>query len=260
MTGYEGAYSADRSIAGKLRRRLVRLAHKRPLASAPQAPMVSFTFDDAPLSATVAGAALLETRGLAGTYYVSAGLAGQAAPMGPCAEKVDYQRLARAGHEIACHTYSHLDCGRAKPAQAWEDTARNARALADWGIFEVENFAYPYGEVAGGPKQALARRYGTLRALHHGVVAQGTDLNQLPAVGIEGPDGEAVARRWLAEAKARTAWLILYTHDVRPEPSPWGCTAEVLARLIDTATHDGFQVVTVREAMRRLHPAANLAA
>ncbi|WP_304169347.1 polysaccharide deacetylase family protein [Phenylobacterium aquaticum] len=252
MTGYEGAYSADRSLAGKLRRRLVRLAHKRPLAVAPQAPMVSFTFDDAPLSSTIAGAALLETRGLAGTYYVSAGLAGQAAPMGPCAEPIDYQRLARAGHEIACHTYSHLDCGRAKPAAAWDDTAHNARALADWGLFEVENFAYPYGEVAGGPKQALARRYATLRALHHGVITQGTDLNQLPAVGIEGADGEAVARRWLAEAKARKAWLILYTHDVRPDPSPWGCAPDVLARLIDQATHDGFQVVTVREAMRRL--------
>ena len=75
---------------------------------------------------------------------------------------------------------------------------------------------------------------------------------EAPAVGVEGPDGEAVARKWLAEAKARKAWLILYTHDVRPDPSPWGCTPETLARLIDTAVADGFQVVTVREAMRRL--------
>lgn len=252
MAGYEDAYSADRSLKGKLRRRLVRLAHKRPLAKAPDAPMVSFTFDDAPLSSTVAGAALLETRGLAGTYYVSAGLAGQEAPMGVCAEGVDYQRLARAGHEIACHTYSHLDCGRATGPEAWEDVARNGRALADWGVFEVENFAYPYGEVSAGPKQALAKRFTTLRALHHGVIAQGTDLNQAPAVGIEGADGEAVARRWLAEAKTRKAWLILYTHDVRPDPSPWGCTPEVLARLIDQAAADGFQVLTVRDAARRL--------
>ena len=79
-----------------------------------------------------------------------------------------------------------------------------------------------------------------------------TDRNQLPAVGIEGPEGETVARKWLAQAKARSAWLILYTHDVRPEPSPWGCTPEVLARLLDQAVADGFDVVTVREGARRL--------
>ncbi|WP_374347316.1 polysaccharide deacetylase family protein [Phenylobacterium sp.] len=245
-------YTADRSLAGKLRRRIVRRFHRKPLAKGPDAPMVSFTFDDAPLTSAVAGAALLETRGLAGTYYVSAGLAGQDAPMGVCAEAVDYQRLARAGHEIACHTYSHLDCGRASGQAAFHDTSRNAAALADWGLPEAQNFAYPYGEVSAGPKKTLIKRFATLRALHHGVIEQGTDLAQAPAVGVEGPEGEAVARKWLAEAKARKAWLILYTHDVRPDPSPWGCTPETLARLIDTAVADGFQVVTVREAMRRL--------
>lgn len=252
MTSYAQAYSADRSLKGKLRRRLVRLVNTRPLATAPSRPMVSFTFDDAPMTSAVAGAALLETRGLAGTYYVSAGLAGTEAPMGVCAEPVDYRRLAKAGHEIACHTYSHLDCGRATGPAALADVVRNAEAVAAWDVGEMVSFAYPYGEVAGGPKGTLAKRFSTLRALHHGLVEKGTDLNQLPAVGIEGPEGETVARKWLAQAKARNAWLILYTHDVRPDPSPWGCTPEVLARLIDQATADGFDVVTVREAARRL--------
>lgn len=252
MGTYAEAYSADSSLKGKLRRRLVRLINTRPLATAPTRPMVSFTFDDAPLTSAVAGAALLETRGMAGTYYVSAGLAGTEAPMGVCADPVDYQRLARAGHEIACHTYSHLDCGQASGEAALADVARNAEAVASWNLGEMVSFAYPYGDVAGGPKRALAKRFSTLRALHHGLVEKGADLNQLPAVGIEGPEGETVARKWLAEAKARSAWLILYTHDVRPDPSPWGCTPEVLARLLDQAVADGFDVVTVREGARRL--------
>ena len=252
MASYAEAYSADRSLKGKLRRRLVRLINTRPLAKGPTRPMVSFTFDDAPLTSAVAGAALLETRGLAGTYYVSAGLSGTEAPMGVCAEPVDYKRLAKAGHEIACHTYSHLDCGQASGTAALADVARNAEAVAEWDVGEMVSFAYPYGDVAGGPKGALAQRFSTLRALHHGLVEKGTDLNQVPAVGIEGLDGEAVARKWLADAKAKSAWLILYTHDVRPDPSPWGCTPEVLARLIDQATADGFDIVTVREGARRL--------
>ena len=113
---YGDAYHADASLKGKLRRRVARLAHRRPLVIAPDRPMLSFSFDDAPLTAATTGARLLEARGLRGTYYVSAGLSGQDAPMGVCAGADDYRRLAEAGHEIACHTFSHLDCGRASAA------------------------------------------------------------------------------------------------------------------------------------------------
>ena len=71
------AYSADRSLTGKLRRRLVRLVERRPARMRLERAMVSFSFDDAPASATRAGARALETRGLRATYYVSAGLAGR---------------------------------------------------------------------------------------------------------------------------------------------------------------------------------------
>jgi peptidoglycan/xylan/chitin deacetylase (PgdA/CDA1 family) len=84
------------------------------------------------------------------------------------------------------------------------------------------------------------------------VISKGADLNQAPAVGIEGPDGEAIARRWLERARLSNAWLILYTHDVAKDPSPWGCTPEALQRLIDQAVADGFEVVTVAEGAARL--------
>ncbi|HYD46431.1 MAG TPA: polysaccharide deacetylase family protein [Phenylobacterium sp.] len=246
------AYQPDRSLKGKLRRRLVRLAHRRPVSRAPSRPMISFTFDDAPLSATTTGAAILEQRGLRGVYYVSAGLAGQDGPMGRYAEAADYRRLAEGGHEIACHTFSHLDCGQAGERAASADVDRNAETLAAWGLPAPASFAYPYGDVSGGPKAALEPLFGSLRALHHGVVTAGSDLNQLPAVGIEGAEGEAVARRWLGEAARRKAWLILYTHDVAETPSPWGCTPDALANLADEALALGFDVVTAAEAVERL--------
>lgn len=244
---YADAYQPDRTLKGKLRRRLVRLAHRRPLEEAPDRPMVSFAFDDAPLTAAKTGAAILESRGVRGCYFVSAGLAGTEAPMGVCAQADDYRALAAAGHEIACHTYSHLDCGQASGAQAAADVARNEQTLADWGLEPPRTFAYPYGDVGFGPKAALGERFALLRALHPGVIVQGSDLNQAPAVGIEGEDGEAIARRWLAAAKAQRGWLILFTHDVRPDPSPWGCTPQALERLVDEAQAEGFDVVTVAE-------------
>lgn len=246
------AYTPDLSLKGKLRRRLVRMVGRRPAPRGPARPMVSFSFDDAPTTAAVAGAQILESRGLRGTFFVAAGLAGRDGPMGEYAARTHVERLAAAGHEIACHTYSHLDCGPGGKARIAEDIDRNAATLASWGLAPMTTFAYPFGDVSADAKAVLAPRFVLSRALHHGVVGQGSDLNQTPAVGIEGADGEAVAKHWLDVAKRQTAWLILYTHDVADRPSEWGCTPAVLERLIDKSVAAGFDVVTVADGAARL--------
>ena len=245
-------YAADRSLGGKLRRRLVRLVERRPAQVLLERAMVSFTFDDAPATATLAGARTLEAHGVRGAYYVSAGLAGREGPMGRFATREETMALQAAGHELACHTFSHLDCGLASQAAIKADVARNHAALADWGAAALTNFAYPYGDVSRAAKAALGGRYRVLRALNHGLIEDGTDLNQAPSIGIEGADGEAVARRWLERAIQRKAWLILYTHDVSDAPTAWGCTPGALARLANTALAAGCDVVTVAEAARRI--------
>ena len=245
------AYHADTSWRGKIRRRTVRLAARRP-ARAPTGPMISFCFDDAPASATEAGAAILEHRGLKGSYFIAAAMAGTHAATGRMADAAAVRRLAGAGHEVGCHTYSHLDCGQASAEDAVEDVALNAETLARWGLPRPTTFAYPFGDVAPGTKRALAGRFALMRALHPGLVTAGADLNQAPAVGVEGADGEARARRWLDRATGRRAWLILYTHDVADDPTPWGCTPAALARLADAALAANFEVVTVAEGARRL--------
>ncbi len=84
------------------------------------------------------------------------------------------------------------------------------------------------------------------------MIRKGSDLNQAPAVGIEGEAGEAAARGWLQRAIQQRSWLILYTHDVRPAPSPYGCTPDALERLVDEALEAGAEVVTVAEGCRRI--------
>ena len=245
------AYHADSSWRGKLRRRTVRLAARRP-ARTPAGPMISFCFDDAPASAAEVGAAILERRGLRGSYFIAAAMAGTDAATGRMADALAVRRLAEAGHEVGCHTYSHLDCGQASAEDAVEDVALNAETLARWGLPRPATFAYPFGDVAPATKRALAGRFALMRALHPGLVTAGADLNQAPAVGVEGADGEARARRWLNRAAGRRAWLILYTHDVADDPSPWGCAPAALERLADTALAAGFEVVTVAEGARRV--------
>jgi len=245
-------YSPDRSLKGKLRRRIVRLQTRRPARVDLQRPMVSFTFDDVPISALETAGPMLEAHGARGTYFVCAGLAGQHSRMGRYASREDLLAAQARGHEIACHTFGHLDCGAANALAIETDIACNDAALADWGVAATTTFAYPYGDVSHAAKRVAGGRFALARALHHGLIETGADLNQAPAVGIEGPDGAEVAMRWLERAAARKAWLILYSHDVRADPSPVGCTPAAMAQLIDAAVAAGFDIVTVAEGARRI--------
>ncbi len=249
---FDDAYAADRSLKAKLRRRYARLVHRRAARVRLDRPMVSFSFDDAPLSAVEVGAPLLEARGALGTYFIAMGMAGLTGPMGRFAGAGDLERLVAAGHELGCHTYSHLDCGSASVADMESDVLKNRAALTGLGAPAPATFAYPYGDVSPAAKHTLAGRFVLMRALHHGLIRDGVDLNQAPAVGIEGPDGEAVATRWLDQALSDRAWLILYTHDVADDATPWGCTPQALSRLIDRALAGGADIVTVEEGCRRI--------
>ena len=246
----ETPYSADRSLYGKLRRRVARLVTTKPAHLALERPLLTVSFDDAPVSAAEAGAAILERHGARGTYFISSGLAGQDSHLGRYTARDDVARLAAAGHEVACHTFSHLDCGKAKAGDIAAELDANLEALRAVGV-EPATFAYPYGDVSPWGKALVNDRFIAGRALHHGLITTGTDLNQAPGVGIEGAGGYTVARAWMDRAAAVNAWLVLYTHDVRDNPSDWGCTPLVLDRLIARATELGFEIVTFGQGARR---------
>jgi len=250
-------YSADRSLYGKLRRRLARMMNVRPARLDLTRPMISFTFDDAPSSAASTGAAILERHGARGTYFICAGLMGGSSHLGTYTRVDEVKALAAAGHEIACHTFSHLDCGKARGRDIARELDRNQQALRNMHLPPSRTFAYPYGDVSPQAKTVLDTRYLASRALHHGLITTGTDLNQTPAVGIEGADGEATALHWLRKAAAAPAWLVLYTHDVRDNPSDWGCTPDALERLVTSACEMGFEIVTYAEGAQRVAGSAN---
>lgn len=241
-------YAADASLGGKLRRRFARLTHRRPARLGLTRPVVSFTFDDIPESAAHAGAGVLEAHDARGTFYVCTGLADREGHMGRFANANEVRDLAARGHEVACHTRDHTDCHRASDAQLLEDTSDNVARLKALGA-TPRHFAFPYGEVSSQAKAMLAPHYGSLRGVHAGLVRDGSDLNQLPAVGIEGEEGEANACRWINRVVAENAWLILFTHDVRETPSAWGCTPDALDRLAAHARASGCDIRTVGEVL-----------
>jgi peptidoglycan/xylan/chitin deacetylase (PgdA/CDA1 family) len=110
------------------------------------APMVSFTFDDLPKSAATTGADLLEAHGARGTFYVSGGLVDIGTGDWPAGDGNDVRSLRRRGHEIGCHTFSHLRVCDLDEASLAEEITRNRdflRALDP--SLEIDTFAYPWG-------------------------------------------------------------------------------------------------------------------
>lgn len=243
-------YTPDSTIMGKVRRRVTRLMWRHPARLNLDGPVVSFTFDDIPESAALNGAPILEAAGVKGTYYVCAGLFGRLGHMGRFADADQISDLIQRGHEVASHTLNHIDCHKTSTGMTEIDLDANDQTLQRLGA-HCDHFAFPYGEISPRAKRLISQRYTSLRGVHKGLVYQGSDLNQLPGVGIEGPDGEAVAKAWIDRAIAQKAWLILYTHDVRENPSPWGCTPDSLTRILAYALDQGVKVQPLAQVIRQ---------
>ena len=248
----EALYRPDLSLRGKLRRRLVRLRARRPAARGPERPWVSFSFDDAPVSAATVGAAILERHGVRATFYIAAGLAGTNDRSGSYADGRQVRDVAARGHEIGCHTFSHHDCGRASAAEVEDELDRNARAFAGWGLPAPSTFAYPYGDVAAPVKGVVGRRFALARGVHPGRIHAGSDLAQAPAVSCDGPGGGARALACLRATVARGGWLILIAHEVAEPPGEFSVRPGVLDGLAAAARELGVEPVTVAQGARRL--------
>ncbi len=238
------------SLSDKARRHLAQAIVTRRIPLANDGPRVSFTFDDIPASAARTGARLLEERGVRGTFYVCGGLAGSAWDAYPLASLDEVARLARDGHEIGCHTASHLN-GFAVGASAYlRDVEANARLLEPV-VGRLQTFAYPFGAIGLRHKHALQRRFEGCRGIHGGALTQTADRGRLEAVALENASlGEARIDALIDDAVARKAWLVFYSHDVSADPTRYGLTPHLLAYAVDGAIARGCRIDTVRGVLR----------
>ncbi|MGC5779395.1 polysaccharide deacetylase family protein [Methylobacterium sp. NFXW15] len=230
----------ERALARRLSRRPAPLPEGFP-------PTMSFTFDDFPESAYANALPALDRAGALATWYVSCGLLGKPSPVGPIVSPDRVQALHAAGHEIGDHTHNHLDA-RAVPAEAYDgDLAANHAALGRLvpGL-RPASFAYPYGQVTLGAKRAAAARNVTCRGTESGISRGTLDLALLPAVALY--DLSMTRERieaLIGDVARGGGWLIVYTHDVAPGPSPWGCSPDLFEATLAAALAAGLRIATV---------------
>ena len=236
----------------KMRRRAGRYLDVRPATVQPARGILSLSFDDIPMSAWTEAGPILAQHGVKATYYVCGGLAGGHNLDLPQFEVEHLQALHEAGHEVGCHTYEHVSTLTLSPAELDASLARNAAWVAErLDGYQMQTFAYPFGDSALGSKAIIDKRFLCGRGVRDGINTGRTDRNLLQAIGLEsrrlpGYDLEAL----VAETAASRGWLIAYGHDVSDAPTPYGCRPEDIDRLIRLANAADLDIQPVGAAWR----------
>ena len=235
-------------------RRAARYARSKPLVMRNLAPLVTFTFDDVPDSAYINGAAVLEQHGLRGTFYVASGTCGHKDAYWRVIGADQVRALYDAGHEIGCHTFSHVRVEDLDAQRMDEECAQNLRRLRELcpGI-ALTNFCYPFGRASLPRKMQLQKRFDSCRGVYQGINAGTADLGMLRAIDLYDrtltPDK---LRRVLRETRERNGWLIFTTHDVADKPSWIGCSPRLLADTIAAVQAENMQCLPIRDALKAI--------
>jgi peptidoglycan/xylan/chitin deacetylase (PgdA/CDA1 family) len=239
-----------RSRLGVARRRVLCSLERRMVPLETCEPIISFTFDDFPRTAYLTGGAILERFGAHGTFYAACGLMNTTNELGDQFRVGDIDSLLDNGHDLASHTYSHTSARAVSCSAFCEDVEKGRRAVEELTGMESPNFAYPFGHVTLRTKRALAANLTTARSIFGGFNGPEADLNLLRAHSLYGHfEARATAEKLIAENVRRKTWLIFYTHDIRPDPSPYGCTPALFEAAVSCAARSGCRILTVREAL-----------
>jgi peptidoglycan/xylan/chitin deacetylase (PgdA/CDA1 family) len=248
------------SLRSRVSNRIAMHVPAEPFRIDSDEPLVSFTFDDAPVSARTNGAAMLDENGIKGTFYVSGGLVNRRTEDWEVLSGDDIVSLHAAGHEIGCHTFSHIRASDHSVDAVRADIERNAAFLHELDpSIRIGNFAYPYGYGSLGAKRALRGHFQSGRSIMAGVNAGQIDLQFLRATPlIDSQLTPGGVERALDVAMAKNGWLIFFTHDVATRPSSYGCSPALLAYAIAAAQSRGIACVSVKEGLRRVGASRSL--
>jgi peptidoglycan/xylan/chitin deacetylase (PgdA/CDA1 family) len=241
-------------IQSKYQRTLARRCHRRLFEVRPAVPLVSFTFDDWPRNALSAGGRILEQFGARGTYYTSLGLMGTVAPTGPIFLMEDLRESIDRGHELGCHTFAHCHSWNT-PARVFEASVQeNKRALETMlpgAVFLTHSYPIscprPDTKRRCGPQFLCCRGGGQTFNLGE------TDLNHVAAFFLEKSRHDLGAVKKLVEETCRNqGWLVMATHDVCEDPTPYGCAPSFFEEVVRHVSGSGARILPMGGAMRLL--------
>jgi peptidoglycan/xylan/chitin deacetylase (PgdA/CDA1 family) len=235
---------------GKYQRATARYLCKRPLDIRLRTPIISFTFDDFPRSALLSGGKILQSFGLAGTYYASLGLMGKQAPTGEMFLMEDLRGVVEQGHELGCHTFGHCHAWDTDPNSFEQAINENYAALST--VLPGASFktlSYPIGVPRARTKHLTSKYFECSRGGGQTFNVGTVDLNYLSAYFLEKTrDTPEKIKRMIDANCDANGWLIFATHDICNRPTRYGCTPELFEDIVNYAVKSGAQILPVFHA------------
>jgi peptidoglycan/xylan/chitin deacetylase (PgdA/CDA1 family) len=236
-----------RSVLGRMNRQVVTSLQRRDSPLPDRGPIVSFTFDDFPRSALEIGGEILKSYGGCGTYYAAIGLMGGVGELGEYFRPEDLKSLLADGHELGSHTFSHLSCRTSSFAAFQSDAMKGREAIINFtGRSGSHQFAYPFGHFTLRAKGRIGSQMNSCRSTIKGVNVSPVDLHMLRANCLYNrtTDFGSIDQLFRLNDRKR-GWLIFYTHDIRENPSPFGCTPCQFESVVRSAIRARAEILTV---------------
>lgn len=244
------SYSSDNFLR-PVWRGVLNWVGQNPMRLRNSRPIISFTFDDFPRTALLEGGRILEENGARGTFYTALGLAGFSNRLGEHFQIEDLHQLSERGHELGTHTFDHVSARDVSNTQFLRNVQKGHKALEGLPhLMPSASFAYPFGCTNLRLKVKVGGMMQSCRGNFAGLNGPTVDRNLLNANALYGGREALSAALGLVEQNRQTnGWLIFYTHDVRPSPSNFGCTPELLEGLIKSIAKQECRVMKVSEVI-----------
>ncbi len=222
-------------------------------------PMVSITFDDGWQSVHDRALPLLNKHGFRSTQYINASTIETPNFM----TAAEVQQMHEAGHEIAAHSYEHVDLTSIGADRLEEEMRKSEEALAAAGL-GTDDLAPPFGRSDPQVDWYASKYFDIVRGTDEGINTRQNlnphDLKVFYVTDETTPDNLAQA---LAETSRVNGWLILVYHQVATSESTGTqentiaadrstITSDVLAAQLQLIDESGIEVQPVAQAFEQL--------
>ena len=245
-------YAPSRSLPARINRVVMPFRLKRNLNINLDKPLISFTFDDCPKSVVDEALPELEKYGWQSSIYMSMGLCGITNHLGLHMSESDVVAAYKSGHEIGDHTFDHIDATTISPELFSENIEKNQAQLNMLGLPPSQTFAYPYGQLDVGSKKIVHRKFKGARGIKSRIHRTNADLNQLNSNQLYSGQNCDDLMKNIAKLAESHGWLTIFTHDVRDNPSDFGCTIDEFKAVVEAVKNIDANVMTVIDAINFL--------
>lgn len=241
---------ARQKASNKARHVAARLLARKPITVTPAQPILSISFDDVLADATHAGLDVMQKHDIIATWYVAPGLFGGSWNCGVFSDAEDIRRLSDAGQHIAAHGISHRMVNSLSEQEILQEDRQCREQLEQITSRPASpHYAYPEGVVTATAKKLIGKRHCTMRSTNPGIMRGRCDAAMLNGNALYGDvDALANTRTLLDDLANQPGWLILYSHDIRDNPSIYGATAGLLDATVLAARERDISILSVEQA------------